>query len=460
MMLTSMKIALIAIALYAAYTYRLYAIEIYGLVIHEFDPWFNFRATKYLAENGWTKFFTWFDYKVWYPLGRPVGTTIYPGMQISSVWIWRAINSMGMEMSLNDVCCYVPAWFGSLATGLLAMLTYECSGSLNAATVSALIMSIIPAHMMRSVGGGYDNESVAMSAMVGVFYFWCRSLRDDSSWWYGALSGLTYIYMVAAWGGYIFVLNMVGVHAFVLVLMQRYSSKLHRAYSLFYVIGTYGAIHVPVVGWTPLKSLEQLPCLLVFLGLQVLEVTMIVKRKMKLSKRDYIRLLVKLTVAGLAVLTFLVLFVVPSGYFGPISSRVRGLFLKHTRTGNPLVDSVAEHQPASNRAYYQYLQCICYFAPIGFMMILSKPTDSRTFLILYGLVAYFFSAKMVRLVLLLGPIASSLGGIAVAYMLEWSYEKIFAPLDLAELEREANNRTASKRNVTKKKQSKKWNICR
>ena len=27
----------------------------------------------------------------------------------------------------------------------------------------------------------------------------------------------------------------------------------------------------------------------------------------------------------------------------PLSARVRGLFLKHTRTGNPLVDSVAEH---------------------------------------------------------------------------------------------------------------------
>ena len=75
----------------------------------------------------------------------------------------------------------------------------------------------------------------------------------------------------------------------------------------------------------------------------------------------------------------------------------------------------------------------------------------------YGLVAYFFSAKMVRLVLLLGPIASSLGGIAVAYMLEWSYEKISAPLDLAALEREAKNRTASKRNVSKKKQNKKKN---
>ena len=44
---------------------------------------------QYLAQNGWTKFFQWFDYKVWYPLGRPVGTTIYPGMQISSVVIWK-----------------------------------------------------------------------------------------------------------------------------------------------------------------------------------------------------------------------------------------------------------------------------------------------------------------------------------------------------------------------------------
>ena len=34
-------------------------------------------------------------------------------------------------------------------------------------------------------------------------------------------------------------------------------------------------------------------------------------------------------------------------YFGPLSARIRGLFVRHTRTGNPLVDSVAEHQPAS-----------------------------------------------------------------------------------------------------------------
>lgn len=31
----------------------------YGKVIHEFDPWFNFRATQYLADHGWTEFFHW-----------------------------------------------------------------------------------------------------------------------------------------------------------------------------------------------------------------------------------------------------------------------------------------------------------------------------------------------------------------------------------------------------------------
>ena len=86
---------------------------------------------------------------------------------------------------------------------------------------------------------------------------------------FGVASGLAYVYMVAAWGGYVFVLNMVGVHAGALILFGRFSKKLHIAYSLFYVIGTYGAIQIPVVGWTPLKSLEQLGPCGVFLGMQV-----------------------------------------------------------------------------------------------------------------------------------------------------------------------------------------------
>ena len=67
------------------------------------------------------------------------------------------------------------------------------------------------------------------------------------------------------------VLNMIAFHAVTLVAMGRYTPKLHKAYTLFYLIGTYGAIQVPVVGLTPLKSMEQLGALGVFGIIQVSE---------------------------------------------------------------------------------------------------------------------------------------------------------------------------------------------
>ena len=47
---------------YAAYGIRLYSVEEYGPIIHEFDPWFNYRAAQYMADNGLERFFKWYDY--------------------------------------------------------------------------------------------------------------------------------------------------------------------------------------------------------------------------------------------------------------------------------------------------------------------------------------------------------------------------------------------------------------
>lgn len=420
----AIRIVLIAFICRQAYVIRLHALEEYGMVIHEFDPWFNYRATEYLKDNGLEAFFKWYDYKVWYPLGRPVGTTIYPGMQMTSVAIWNGLQYMGYDMSLNDVCCYVPAWFGVSATIFLGLLAYETTGSANTAIAAAFIMSIIPAHLMRSVGGGYDNESIAMTAMVMTFYFWCRALRNNGSAWIGLIAGVAYIYMAAAWGGYVFVLNMVGLSAAVIAalntLSQRPIFKLWLAYSLFYVIGTYGAMQVPVIGWTPLKSLEQLGPFFVFLGIQLLYVCDRIRIAQQLDAKAAWILRFKLAGGALVVLVLGIVFVVPSGYFGPLSSRIRGLFVQHTRTGNPLVDSVAEHQPASARAYYQYLHNVYMLYPFGFgILCYQRPRESSIFLILYAMVAYYFSAKMTRLILLLGPIASCLGAIMVIRSYSW-----------------------------------------
>jgi asparagine N-glycosylation enzyme membrane subunit Stt3 len=44
--------------------------------------YFNFRTTKYLTREGFYSFHNWFDDRAWYPLGRIIGGTIYPGRLI------------------------------------------------------------------------------------------------------------------------------------------------------------------------------------------------------------------------------------------------------------------------------------------------------------------------------------------------------------------------------------------
>jgi dolichyl-diphosphooligosaccharide--protein glycosyltransferase len=400
-------------------------------------------------------------------------------MQFTAVFIKRHI--MGTAMSLNDVCCYIPAWFGCIATFLVGCIAYEASLPANTgghifgivydglvgryASDESLIstgykarifnlsspavecaifamgfMGIVPAHLMRSVGGGYDNESVAVTAMTLTFFLWMRSLRNGEKYSYlvGILAGVAYFNMVAAWGGYVFVLNLIGVHAAFLVLFGRFSTRVYLAYTLFYVVGTSLAIHIPVVGWSPLKSLEQLGPCAVFLGYQLLYYCEIQRKQKKMTRKEAWKFRIQMFLGALAVVTVLVILVTPKGYFGPISSRVRGLFVPHTKTGNPLVDSVAEHQAASTQAYWQYLHMLCFMAPIGLIMVLFRFGDAASFLVVYALPAYFFSHKMVRLILLTAPIASVLGGIAVGRVVAWSIKVFLDEADSGKTMEESN----------------------
>ena len=411
---------LLLLACFAAYNIRMHAINTYGLVIHEFDPWFNYRATQYLQEHGATKFFEWYDKKAWYPLGRPVGATIYPGMQFVAVGLHSVLN-----MSLNDICCYIPVWFGVIASLFTGLLAYECTQDANAGTIAVGVMAIIPAHLMRSVGGGYDNESVAMTMMCATFYFWCRSLRTKHSYWFGICTAAAYFCMVATWGGYIFVLNMIAIHTLLLVFMGRCSPKLHKAYTLFYTLGTFAATRVPIVGMAPLKSLEQIGALAVFGILQLwwLEKKIRAHKDPKdlWSPKRIRQLHVNMGTAVVLATSVVFGMLHNAGFFGPISSRVRGLFVKHTRTGNPLVDSVAEHQPATTDAYFRFLHHMFYWYPIGIIVLCFNRTDSKLFPVIYGCIAYYFSSKMSRLVLLMGPVTSVLAATAIAKTGHWCY---------------------------------------
>jgi dolichyl-diphosphooligosaccharide--protein glycosyltransferase len=71
-----------------AFSIRLFSVIKYESVIHEFDPYFNYRVTQYLTKNGIYDFWNWFDDRTWYPLGRVIGGTVYPGLTLTAGTLW------------------------------------------------------------------------------------------------------------------------------------------------------------------------------------------------------------------------------------------------------------------------------------------------------------------------------------------------------------------------------------
>ena len=421
------------VALLAAVSVRLIAIKEFGTVIHEFDPWFNFRTTEFLSENGWKAFFDWYDYSSWYPLGRPVGTTTYPGLQLTAVALHRFLRYLGpdWEMSLNDICCYIPAWFGSVSTLLVGLVTYECSASPLSAVFAALIMALIPSHIVRTVGGGFDNECVAVPAMCAVFYFWIRSLRNRDAISpqhviSSVFAGLFYGFMVTTWGGFIYVTNIIALHAALLLLIDWvngvYSVALYQSYSIFFVVGTAIATRVPPVGFSPFYSLEQISALAVFLGMQVLhtsefhrkvkKIQSITSREGFMHRMQYIAgtvLIAVLVGCGLSL----------AGYFGPLTARVRSLLIQHQSTGNPLVDSVAEHQPMTVEGLWMYSSYAFYFAPIGAVFAMHGEHFRQSSLIVLNLIAaWHFAMKMSRLIIFACVPCAALSGIFLGVLFD------------------------------------------
>jgi dolichyl-diphosphooligosaccharide--protein glycosyltransferase len=146
----------------------------------------------------------------------------------------------------------------------------------SAGLLAAILIGIAPGYISRSVAGSYDNEAIAIFLLMFTFYLWIKALKQGSAF-YGTMAAIFYFYMVAAWGGYVFITNMIPLHALVLVLMGRFSSRLYVGYSSWYAVGTLASMQVPFVGFQPVKTSEHMAALGVFGLLQLVAFTELVR---------------------------------------------------------------------------------------------------------------------------------------------------------------------------------------
>lgn len=411
---TLIKLMVLSICAILSFSTRLFAVLRFESVIHEFDPYFNFRTTKFLAREGFYSFHNWFDDRAWYPLGRIIGGTIYPGLMITSAFLYHVMHFLNITIDIRNVCVFLAPLFSSLTTLVTYNLTRELKDT-GAGLVAAAMIAIVPGYISRSVAGSYDNEGIAIFCMLFTYFLWIKSVKTGSIFW-ATLCSLAYFYMVSSWGGYVFLINLIPMHVFALMVTGRFSHRIYVAYSTVYTLGTILSMQISFVGFQPVQSSEHMAAFGVFGLCQIHAFIDYLRSKLSRSQFDTLFWSLTILVASAALivggtLTFL-------GKISPWTGRFYSLLdPSYAKNNIPIIASVSEHQPTTWSSFYFDLQLLVFMFPVGLFFCFSKLTDQNIFIILYGLTSVYFAGVMVRLMLVLAPVMCILSGIAVSGLL-------------------------------------------
>uniref|UniRef100_A0AAQ4RNE8 dolichyl-diphosphooligosaccharide--protein glycotransferase n=1 Tax=Gasterosteus aculeatus aculeatus TaxID=481459 RepID=A0AAQ4RNE8_GASAC len=397
-----LSFTILFLAWLAGFSARLFAVIRFESIIHEFDPWFNYRATHHLTTNGFYEFLNWFDERAWYPLGRIVGGTVYPGLMVTAGLIHYVLNLLHVTVHIRDVCVFLAPVFSGLTSISTFLLTKELWNQ-GAGLMAACFIAIVPGYISRSVAGSFDNEGIAIFALQFTYYLWVKSVKTGSVFWSIGCC-LSYFYMVSAWGGYVFIINLIPLHVFVLLLMQRFSKRVYIAYSTFYIIGLVLSMQIPFVGFQPIRTSEHMAAAGVFVLLQVYAFLQYLKDRLTKQEFQTLFFLGVSLAAGAVFLSVIYL-----TYTGRSS---------YAKIHIPIIASVSEHQPTTWVSFFFDLHILVCTFPAGLWFCIKNINDERVFVALYAISAVYFAGVMVRLMLTLTPVVCMLSAVAFSSVFE------------------------------------------
>lgn len=379
---------------------RLPSIIKYGYVLHEFDPYFNLKVTKYLVENGIRKFYTWKDEKVWYPYGREIMKTCYPGMMIYTYLIHKLLSLFHIKMKVNTLCVLFPL-LGSLFTFFgVYKLASIISRNGDIAILSMFLLATTPSFLSRSMAGFFDYECVSVGLILFSFYYYLKCLDNLNVANFAKLI-FFYFNLALTWGGYVYVTTLIALHSllFILInsfvqfkkksaLLRRYTPVLeiegddkaahNKTYILLYIIGNSLLYCIPVIGKKAFISEEQLLPLITFLV--------------------HLVSIKEVRIPFLFILPLFLIFFPKSIERGKLIDLI--LF---KRKKSALVESISEHNPRNFFYFLLDLHILIMFLPNSLKYIFSFEFEKSIFMILYLFTSVFCSTKMLRLLIPASP---------------------------------------------------------
>ena len=171
----------------------------YGWELNEFDPFFNYRATLFLLENGPEKYFLWNDDLSWYPLGRNVSETSQVTLHFFTAGVYYLFN---FGSQLYDFVIIFPVIVGSL-TGIIIFALVRNLGGTSAGLLASLLFSMSLPILLRGTQGWFKSEPLGLFfGILGTYLFISGiNSRKNHSYLRMGISGLILILGLSSWGG-------------------------------------------------------------------------------------------------------------------------------------------------------------------------------------------------------------------------------------------------------------------
>jgi dolichyl-diphosphooligosaccharide--protein glycosyltransferase len=365
----------------------------YGFELNEFDPFFNYRATQFMVENGLPTYLEWNDDLSWHPYGRDISATSQVMLHTTTAMLYQ---TFGMGSSLYDFTIIFPVVISSLTT-IVVFAIVRTIGGTTAGLFASFFFAVSPIIIMRGSIGWFKSEPLGLFYGLLAVYLLLSGIKSDK----GKVSlakivgaGILLAFGLASWGGIQFFILPIGLFFLALPFMRKDNRFIIWASVIFTSVFLLATMSFERTGFVFISSLNGF----FLIGCNVFLVACIIFRRIgKAQLRNSLALLGGVVIAGIVI--------VSSGMIGLPSFRYLNAANPFMITNNLLIDSVSEHATSTIDISFFFFSILMVFAGLGAWLLFQKKVnrslkikgEMAAFTLIIGFLGIYFSSAFVRL---------------------------------------------------------------
>ena len=371
----------------------------FGFELNEFDPFFNYRATQYIVDNGIDAYFEWNDSLSWYPVGRDISSNSQVILHTTAAATYLLF---GGGMDLYDFTILFPVVIASLSVIVIFALVRIIGGT-TTGLFSALLFSISLPILIRSPLGWFKSEPLGLFLSLLAVYLLLSGINSNNkkiSLIKLVGSGIFSGFSISAWGGNQFFIIPLSIFFITLPFLRNDHKFIVWAIPVYTVVTLLISLGFERVSSEFIFGLGGIS--LIVSTLFLISCILIQNKSSKNKSRNGLLFLL-----SLLIITPGILIINSDSQFLPSSShRYLNALNPFLTTTDPLVDSVSEHATTTLGQSFLFHSVLMIFSGLGIWLIIKNiqnkksnfiKNDMLSFTLILGIIGIYISSTFVRL---------------------------------------------------------------